>query len=65
MGKLNWKKIVLFSTVSAFAPAMANWANSVQTGHDIPFTVGNIVVPAIPVLITTLAALFSNPRTSR
>jgi hypothetical protein len=63
MGKLNWKKILLFSTVSAFAPSLANWASSVQTGHDIPFTVGNIVIPAIPVLITTLAALFSNPRT--
>ncbi|OQW40301.1 MAG: hypothetical protein A4C66_10730 [Nitrospira sp. HN-bin3] len=60
--KLNWKKILLFSVVSSFAPAMANWANSVQTGQDIPFTVGNIVVPAIPTLITTLAALFSNPR---
>ena len=62
MNPLNWKKILLFSTVSAFGPALGNWASSVQTGHDIPFTVGNILVPAIPVLITTLAALFSNPR---
>jgi len=62
MGKVNWKKILLFTMVSAFTPTLGNWATSVQTGHDIPFTVGNIVIPAIPMFITTLAALFSNPR---
>ena len=62
-GKVNLKKILLFSAVSAALPGLQNWANSVNTDHPIPFTVGNIVLPAIPVLITTLAALFSNPRT--
>ena len=63
--KTNWKKVILFSTVSAFVPALGNWASSVQSGQDIPFTAGNILVPAIPALITTLAALFSNPRSQR
>ena len=62
MGKLNWKKIVLFTMVAGFGPTLGNWATSVQTGMDIPFTLGNIVVPAIPVIVTTLAALLSNPR---
>jgi hypothetical protein len=61
--KLNWKKIILFSTVSAFAPALGQWASAAQSGHSIPFTAANILVPAIPAFITTLAALFSNPRT--
>ena len=64
-GQLNWKKILLFSVVSGFAPTLSNWAQSVGTGQDIPFTVANIVIPAIPVLITTLAALFTNPRFSK
>jgi hypothetical protein len=63
VGNINWKKMLLFGAVSAFAPTLSNWATSVQTGHDIPFTIGNIVIPAIPTFIITLAALFSNPRT--
>lgn len=59
---MNWKKLILFAMVSAFGPTMGTWASSVQTGNDIPFTAANIVIPAIPALITTLAALFSNPR---
>ena len=62
---LNWKKIILFSVISGFAPALSNWAQSVSAGQDIPFTIGNIVIPAVPVLITTLAALFTNPRFSK
>jgi len=61
---MNWKKIIMFATVSAFGPALGNWANSVQSGQDIPFTVSNIVVPAIPTFIMTMAALFSNPNKS-
>lgn len=65
MGKLNWKKVLLFSAYSAFAPSLGQWAESVATGAPIPFTVGTILLPAIPGLIGTLAALFSNPRHSR
>lgn len=62
MGKLNWKKLLLFTAVSSALPGLQNWATSVTTDQAIPFTLGNIVVPAIPAIITTLAALFSNPR---
>lgn len=64
MNPLNWKKILLFSTASAFAPVLGQWANCV--GQTCPaFNVQNAVLPALPALITTLAALFSNPRLSK
>jgi len=59
---LNWKKIFLFATVSAFAPVLGQWQQCIGMGTCPAFNVQNVVVPAIPALITTLAALFSNPR---
>jgi len=58
---VNWKKVLLFLTVSTLVPPLSHWATSVQTGQAIPFTVGNILLPAVPGLIANLAALFSNP----
>jgi hypothetical protein len=58
---LNWKKVVLFTMVSVVAPGLSHWMTGVTTGQPIPFTVGNIIVPALPGLIATLSALFSNP----
>ena len=59
--KVNWKKVLLFTMVSAVVPGLSHWATSVSTGQAIPFTVGNVLLPAVPGLIGTLSALFSNP----
>jgi hypothetical protein len=59
--KVNWKKVILFTVLGSMVPPVSNWVTGVQTGHDIPFTVGNILLPAIPALVASLAALFSNP----
>lgn len=59
--QVNWKKIVLFSTVAAFAPSLNTWAECAKAGQICPFTFGTIVTPAIPSLILTLAALFTKP----
>ena len=62
MNRTNWKKVLLFTVVAGFGPALSNWATSFSSGVSIPFNVENIVIPAVPIVITTLAALFSNPR---
>ena len=62
---MNWKKILLFSTVSAFAPTLQQWAQAAQSGTPAPFTFETVVAPAIPNLVLMLAALFSNPRTAK
>lgn len=62
MGKLNWKKVLLFGTVSTLLPSIQQWANSVQAGEAIPFTAATILVPAIPTAIAVFSALFTNPR---
>ncbi len=62
MERLNWKKIILFTAVAPFAPVLGQWAECVASGQPCPFRASTIVVPVIPALITTLAALFSNPR---
>lgn len=61
---VNWKKVLLFTLYAGFAPALGNWANSVQdpTIPDIAFNARNVLLPAIPGIIGTLTALFSNPR---
>lgn len=61
--KINWKKFLLFTCAAVFTPTIGTWATSVNAGHDLPFTLGNVLIPAIPGLIVTLTALFSNPRT--
>ena len=61
--KVNWKKILLFGTVSAFAPVLSNFAESAQAGHAVAFTAGNILAPAAVNAVAIFSALFSNPRT--
>lgn len=65
MGKLNWKKILLFSLTAGLVPSLQNWAQTQVTGTPIPFTLGTVLLPALPGIFTTLAALFSNPRHSQ
>lgn len=62
---INWKKVLLYTMVSAVVPGLSHWATSVTTGQPIPFTAGNIILPAVPGLIGTLSALFSNPWTTK
>lgn len=61
MQKINWKKMLLFGSIASVTPALQNWATATQSGQDIPFTVGNILLPAIPQAIAIFSALFTNP----
>jgi len=65
VGKLNWKKILLFGTTSAFVPVLGQWTECMQAGGHCPFTAGTVLLPAIPSLVLVLTALFSNPRHSQ
>lgn len=62
MGKLNWKKILVFGTIGALTPALGQWSNCFAGSPCPPFTAGNVIIPAIPTVLAMLAALFSNPR---
>lgn len=62
MGSVNWKKVILFTVAGAVTPQVSAWVQCVQQGGHCPFTAGTVLLPAVPALVVTLAALFSNPR---
>lgn len=57
----DWKKVIAMTMAGIVTPTVGNWANSYMQGNPQPFTVGNVLIPAIPVVAATLMALFSQP----
>lgn len=53
---MNWKKFLLFAGIGAAVPTLDTWVQ-----HPVAFTWGNIGVPIISSLATTLLALFAHP----
>lgn len=62
MGKVNVKKLLLFSAFAAFAPVAQTYVQCVQGGGVCPFTAQTMLIPAGINLLAVLTALFSNPR---
>lgn len=57
---MNWKKILLATLGGGVAGNVASWAAAVSGGQHVPFTVGTILAPAVPGILTTLLALFTH-----
>jgi len=54
--KLNWKKLLFLSAAAFIAPAAA------QIGQGVPVDTHSAVTAGVASVVTTLYALFSNPR---
>jgi len=55
--------VLLAGIGGAVAGNVAAWSQAIQTGADVPFTAGTILIPAIPAVLATLLALFArSPR---
>lgn len=53
---MNWKKLLLYTGLSAAIPSLDTWLQ-----HPVAFTFGNVGLPILGSLFTTLAALFTQP----
>ncbi len=62
MGKLNWKKILVFTVAGAAGPVLSNYTVCVSQGTCPAFTLGNVALPIGVGIMAALGALFSNPR---
>ncbi len=58
---MNWKKILVAAIAGSAAGSLGHYATEVSQGHAIAFTFGNIVIPALATLASTLVALFTTP----
>lgn len=58
---MNWKKILAFAASGAAAGSLGHYVTEIQQGHQMAFTAGNIVVPMVTSLASTLLALFVKP----
>jgi hypothetical protein len=58
---MNWKKILGNAVLAPFAVVLGAWGQATVTGQHVAFTAGNILIPAIPVVLTQLLALFQTP----
>ena len=56
---MNWKKILAFVVSGGVAGSLGHYASEVQAGHQIAFTVGNILWPALGSIGAALAGLFT------
>lgn len=55
--KLNWKKLLFLTAAAFFAPTTA------QIAQGLPVEGDTVVTAGVASVVTTLYALFSNPRT--
>jgi hypothetical protein len=58
---MNWKKLLTFAGAGAVAGSLGHYVTELQQGHAMAFTAGNIVVPMVTSLASTLLALFVKP----
>jgi hypothetical protein len=58
---MNWKKIFANLGVAAIVGGLTPYAQSVASGHNVPFTLGTTLVPVGLVALKSLAALFQTP----
>ncbi len=58
---MKWWKVILATVGGAVAGNVSGWGQAVTGGHHVHFTVGTILVPAIPGILATLLALFTKP----
>lgn len=58
---MNTRKILLAAAGAGLAGTVGSWSHDFMAGVHHPFTAGTILVPVIPTLIATLAALFVKP----
>lgn len=55
-----WRHI--FALIAApITVTLGYWGSNTMAGTHIPFTAGTILIPAIPVLINSLAHLYQAP----
>jgi hypothetical protein len=60
---MNWKH--LFALIAApVASSLGIWGQNTLNGQHVAFTTGNILIPAIPVLLASLAHLYMAPPSS-
>lgn len=57
---MNWKKLIVATVTAAFAGSLGHYATELQNGHAIAFTFGNIAIPALATIGSTLVALFTS-----
>ena len=52
----------LFAILAApFASTLGIWGQNTLNGQHVAFTAGNILIPAIPILLANLAHLYMKP----
>lgn len=61
---MNWLKVIGFTVAAPLVHALDLALTTQSTGGHAPITSGNILLPAIPGLILTLAALFTHKPTT-
>lgn len=58
---MNWKKILGNIVLAPVAVSLGAWGQAAMSGTHVAFTAGNVLVPAIPVVLAQLLALFQQP----
>lgn len=57
-------KNILALVLAPLTATLGTWASNTMAGTHIPFTVGTILAPAVPIWLNSLFHLFSTPPTS-
>lgn len=63
--KTDWRKLIAVVTAGVVLPTVGQWAQNCMGDVCAPFTVGNVIGPAVPSLLTaatTLVAFFMTPK---
>ena len=58
---MNWKKLLLFGLGGPVVAAVNNVIVGNAAGVHIPFTAGTVLLPAIPIVLKSIVALFTQP----
>lgn len=59
---MNWWKIIGFTAAAPVVSSLGYVINNNLNGTHIPITAGTVLLPAIPIALKGILALFTDPK---